>query len=105
MPKAVEETKDKPQAFDDLKAFVQGNPRELKPLVNVHRLTKILLQRTRRITHDWPQRKLVEWLIFCARWPDLVYDVRGCARDEAAAPDAIRRLIDTCDVGGEANRG
>jgi len=46
VPKAVEETKDKPQAFDDLKAFVQGNPRELKPLVNVHRLTKILLQRT-----------------------------------------------------------
>jgi hypothetical protein len=90
------------KAFDDFKDFIEGNPRELKRLINVHRLTKILLQRSEASLTVARQRKLVEWLIFCARWPDLVDDIMRCARDHPNGPDAVQLLIDTCEVGSEA---
>ena len=100
--KNVVDTKDELKALDDFKLFIQGNPRELKRLVNVHRLTKILLQRSEAPLTPARQRKLVEWLIFCARWPDLVDDVMACARNTPEGQDAIQQLIQTCDMGTEA---
>jgi hypothetical protein len=102
VPKTVEDTGDELKAFADFKLFIKGNPRELKRLVNVHRLTKILLQRSEVPLTPPRQRKLVEWLIFCARWPDLVDDVLACARETPQDPDAIERLVDSCDLGVEA---
>ena len=103
VPKNVKDTREELQAFADFKVFVQGNPRELKRLVNVHRLTKILLQRSEVPLTPARQRALVEWLVFCARWPDLVDDVMRSARDAPPAGDAIRRLIETCDLGSAAS--
>ena len=100
--KNVVDTKDELTALDDFKLFIQGNPRELKRLVNVHRFTKILLQRSEAPLTPARQRKLVEWLIFCSRWPDLVDDVMNCAHDTPEGRDAIRQLIETCDVGTQA---
>ncbi|MGH7454956.1 MAG: P-loop NTPase fold protein, partial [bacterium] len=73
--KEVEDTAEELAAFGDYQEFLEDNPREIKRLVNVHRLVKIILQRE-GIT--WPadrQRKLVKWLIFCARWPELLDDL------------------------------
>ena len=100
--KRVADTRDELKAFDDFKDFIQGNPRELKRLVNVHRLTKILLQRSETPLTTARQRKLVEWLIFCAQWPNLVDDAMRWARDNPNGSDAIQQLIDTCDVNGDA---
>ncbi len=90
------------KAFDDFKNFIEGNPRELKRLINVHRLTKILLQRSEASLTIARQRKLVEWLIFCGRWPDLVDDVMRCARDNPTGSDAIQQLIDRPAGGGRS---
>lgn len=73
--KEAEDTADELQTFRDYSDFLDDNPREIKRLINIHRLIKILLQK-----HDtsWPgerQRKLVKWLIFCDTWPDLVDDI------------------------------
>ncbi|HKV30229.1 MAG TPA: P-loop NTPase fold protein [Candidatus Dormibacteraeota bacterium] len=103
VPKNVKDTQEELQAFADFKVFIKGNPRELKRLINVHRLTKVLLQRSEVPMTAPRQRALVEWLVFCAQWPDLVDDVMRCARDAPPATDAIRRLIETCDVGSTAS--
>lgn len=73
--KEAEDTADELQTFVDYSDFLDDNPREIKRLINIHRLIKILVQK-----HDtsWPgqrQRKLVKWLIFCDTWPDLVDDI------------------------------
>lgn len=73
--KEAEDTADELQTFRDYSDFLDDNPREIKRLINIHRLIKILLQK-----HDtsWPgerQRKLVKWLIFCDTWPELVDDI------------------------------
>lgn len=73
---------------------MEDNPREIKRLVNVHRLVKIILQRE-GIT--WPaerQRKLVKWLIFCARWPELIDDLLAEAKNYLAAPSPLNQLLD-----------
>jgi hypothetical protein len=80
----VEDTKDELDALNDFREFLTDNPRELKRLVNVHRLVKILLLRPDAPPTAELQRKLVAWLVFCARWPGLVDDVLRCA---AATPD------------------
>ncbi len=73
--KEAEDTAAELQTFRDYSGFLDDNPREIKRLINIHRLIKILVQK-----HDtsWPaemQRKLVKWLIFCETWPDLVDDI------------------------------
>ncbi len=71
----LEDTPDELGAFNDFQDYLMDNPRELKRLVNAHRLVKILLQGD---GNAWPptrQRQLVKWLIFCSAWPDLVDDV------------------------------
>jgi len=57
--------------------------------VNVHRLVKILIQPAGVSPSIESQRKLVKWLVFCARWPDLVDDVIEYARYERKSADAI----------------
>jgi hypothetical protein len=77
VPKEAEDTAYELQAFRDYNDHLDDNPREIKRLINVHRLIKILLRQ------KWPntvwlgerQRKLVKWLIFCERWPHLVDDI------------------------------
>jgi KAP-like P-loop domain-containing protein len=71
----VEDTADELQAFQDYSDFLEDNPREVKRLINIHRLIKILLQKQKTSWSSERQRKLVKWLIFCERWPHLVDDV------------------------------
>jgi hypothetical protein len=71
----IEDTVDELQAFRDYNVFLEDNPREIKRLVNIHRLVKIFLQRQNTAWPPARQRKLVKWLIFCVNWPDLIDDV------------------------------
>jgi hypothetical protein len=105
VPKEAEDTADELQAFRDYSDYLDDNPREIKRLINVHRLIKILVQQ------KWPktswsgerQRKLVKWLIFCERWPDLVDDVLAKVRraeavglvqqKDALEVDVLRDLV------------
>jgi hypothetical protein len=76
----VEDTPDELKAFLELEEFVADNPRELKRLVNVHRFVKIVLSPDGVAVEKTQQRKLVKWLVFCSRWPDLVDDVLAHAQ-------------------------
>lgn len=92
--KEVEDTAEELAAFGDYQEFLEDNPREIKRLVNVHRLVKIILQRE-GIT--WPaerQRKLIKWLIFCARWPELLDDLLTEAKTDLAAPNPLDQMLD-----------
>jgi hypothetical protein len=57
--------------------------------VNVHRLVKILLLRPDAPPTIEQQRKLVAWLVFCARWPDLVAEVLRCAENRPGEDDCV----------------
>jgi hypothetical protein len=90
----VEDTPDELQAFLDFRRFCADNPRELKRLVNVHRLVKILLQRPDAPLPEESRRKLVKWLVFCAAWPDLVDDALRVARDDPKRSDPLAAFSD-----------
>jgi hypothetical protein len=84
----VEDTGDELGAFLDFLGRGSGNPRELKRLINVHRLVKIVLQRP----GSWSgprQRRLVLWLIICSIWPDLADEVITHADRHPDAPDCL----------------
>jgi hypothetical protein len=85
----VEDTKDELEALNTYREFLTDNPRELKRLVNVHRLVKILLLRPDAPPTIGQQRKLVAWLVFCARWPGLVDDVLECAANDPREEDCV----------------
>jgi hypothetical protein len=92
--KEVEDTAEELAAFGDYQEFLEDNPREIKRLVNVHRLVKIILQRE---GIAWPterQRKLVKWLIFCARWPELLDDLLVETKKHVAALNPLHQLLD-----------
>jgi hypothetical protein len=92
----VEDTVEELKAFDDYKEFLVDNPREVKRLVNVHRLVKILLQ-LRDPNISWPeekQRRLIVWLTFCALWPDLIDDVLRFAKANKNSMNCIRDMVD-----------
>ncbi|MEO6046798.1 MAG: hypothetical protein ABIQ57_04940, partial [Candidatus Kapaibacterium sp.] len=74
------------------------NPREIKRLVNVHRLVKILLQRTDTSSSVRRQRLLTKWLIFCSRWPDLVDDILQHAKENPEAGDSLSMMIDELEI-------
>src|SRR5262249_53552466 len=82
-----------------LKAFLgflpdlSDNPREIKRLVNMHRFVKIVLQgQGRPAPTDEDQRKLVKWLIFCDRWPDLMDKVLKNEKPEPSSGNPIADL-------------
>lgn len=73
----VEDTAVELKMFSAYQTFMEDNPREIKRLVNTHRLIKIILQQ-KYPDMLWPiewQSNLVRWLIFCTNWPDSVDDV------------------------------
>ena len=71
----VQDTKEELEALDASRHLLHDNPRELKRLVNVHRLVKILLQRPEAPPTAAEQRKLMAWLVFCAARPGEVDDL------------------------------
>jgi KAP family P-loop domain len=85
----VQDTKDELDALNAFREFLTDNPRELKRLVNVHRLVKILLLRPDAPPTVEQQRKLMAWLVFCARWPGLVDDVLRCAAGNPQEPNCV----------------
>jgi hypothetical protein len=91
--KEVRDTRDELEAFQTLQVFVSDNPRELKRLVNVHRLVKILLQRPEAPPSDQEQRMLVYWLVFCAGWPHLVEPVLKRAREHPDDRDCVSEVV------------
>jgi hypothetical protein len=105
------EVEDTPHELAELKAlqaFVEDNPRELKRLVNTHRLVKILLQRDGVEESEQRQRKLVTWLVFCAHWrrriDDVVAHAVACAEcDNCVGHVAV--LLDREDLARFAGAG
>jgi hypothetical protein len=87
----AEDTAAELMAYKDFGSFLEDNPRELKRLINVHRLVKILIQLNRpsMVWSQSMQRKLVKWLIFCARWPELIDDVLKQAREQSGKVDCV----------------
>lgn len=90
--KEVEDTKEELEAFAEFTPFISPNPREIKRLVNVHRLVRILLVRQETPLTPAAQRKLVGWLIFCSRWGDLVDDIMRLALAAPAKTNALSAL-------------
>lgn len=88
----IEDTADELEAFHDYLPFLEDNPREIKRLVNIHRLVKIFLQRRNTAWQRDRQRKLVKWLIFCATWPDLIDDI---LKDSESSSE--NRLVDLAE--------
>ncbi|HEX6188367.1 MAG TPA: P-loop NTPase fold protein [Pyrinomonadaceae bacterium] len=70
--KETEDTSHELEAFSDYCGFIDDNPREIKRLINIHRLIKILVQKPNAPLDADRQKKLVKWLIFCDTWPHLV---------------------------------
>jgi hypothetical protein len=88
--KEAEDTADELQAFRDYSDYLNDNPREIKRLINIHRLIKILVQKPNTSWSGERQRKLVKWLIFCDCWPHLVDDVL----DKKNTPESVDILSD-----------
>ena len=90
----VQDTKEELEALHGARELLNDNPRELKRLVNVHRLVKILLQRPEAPPTPEQQRELVAWLVYCAAKPTEVDDL-------------LRRAVESLDeecvveIGGE----
>jgi KAP-like P-loop domain-containing protein len=98
----VEDTSDELEAFLDLQSLLPSNPRELKRIVNVHRLAKMLVQAEKMAWPPEQQRLLVIWIVLCFRWP---VEMRGLLADLPAEPppamsvvDGLRDRIPTDDV-------
>jgi hypothetical protein len=82
--KEAEDTSHELEAFSDYCDFIDDNPREMKRLINIHRLIKILVQNPNIPLNTDRQKKLVKWLIFCDTWPHLVGNVLDEARKTAS---------------------
>lgn len=91
-PRPVPDTGTELRAFLEFQARLDDNPRELKRLVNVHRFVKIVLAKQGRPATEDMQRKLVMWLMFCARWPDVYPQVLAFAREHDGCADCIAAL-------------
>lgn len=96
----VEDTPAELRTFGALAEFLPENPREMKRLLNVHRFVKILLQRPEAPPDDAAQRKLVAWLIFCARWEGCVDPLVDFANRDGRNPsqdclEALEELDDS----------
>lgn len=100
--KPVEDTPTELQAFLQFQRYLGDNPRELKRFVNVHRFVKIVLLQEGRPPSVEIQRKLVKWLVFCDRWPDLVDDVLDHAGAHPECGDCIATALSGVDAPGAA---
>lgn len=72
-------------AFHQLSDLVPTNPRELKRLVNVHRLVRIITKSAGVHPSATEQRLLVGWLLFCFEAPHWAARLVTQARAENAA--------------------
>ncbi len=100
----VLDTVEELQAFENLRYYLKDNPREIKRVVNVHRLVKILLQGAES---NWPpdrQRKLVKWLVFCATWPFLIDDLLEELSALPAGCNCLREFHGKLDVAQNNNQ-
>jgi hypothetical protein len=82
--KEAEDTSYELQAFSDYCDFIDDNPREMKRLINIHRLIKILVQKPDTPLDTDRQRKLAKWLIFCDTWPHLVGNILEATRSSTS---------------------
>ena len=101
-PTRAEDTLSELQAFLDFLPDLSDNPREIKRLVNMHRFVKIVLQgQGRPAPTNKDQRKLVKWLIFCDRWPDLIDKV---LKNEKPEPRSENPIADLAGPDSEAGK-
>jgi hypothetical protein len=90
----VTDTEHELLAFDRLREHLPENPRELKRLVNIHRLVKILVQRPDAPPTKADQQLLVAWLVFCFIYPD---KIQIALADAKAAPPATVQPVTELD--------
>lgn len=90
----VEDTADELGAFDALRDHLMPNPRELKRLLNVHRLVRLLARQGGWRPGPAERRLIVGWLLYCFARPDAAAGLVAAARknpdgtvhDQALAP-------------------
>jgi KAP family P-loop domain len=94
LSREVQDTDVELSTFQDHLRFLEDNPREVKRLINLHRLVKIFLaEKQQLLRRDEEQRSLVRWLIFCARWPDLVNVCLAVAEEEPDSSNILESLM------------
>jgi KAP family P-loop domain len=91
--KEVEDTPEEVVAFRTFQEFLDDNPRDVKRMVNLHRLLKIMLQRQNAQPRPERARKLVKWLVFCERWPALAQPVLQYAASHPQASDTLSEAL------------
>jgi hypothetical protein len=103
----VEDTPHELWAFHQLADLVPTNPRELKRLVNVHRLVKLVLTGAGVRPVHAEQRLLVGWLLFCFDAPVHAAVLVAKARRDAEAsddPEIRDRPVDDSRLNGVLKR-
>lgn len=103
----VEDTPHELWAFHQLADLVPTNPRELKRLVNVHRLVKLVLTGAGVRPVQAEQRLLVGWLLFCFDAPVHAAVLVAKARRDAEAsddPEIRDRPVDDSRLNGVLKR-
>jgi hypothetical protein len=92
-------------AFHQLADLVPENPRELKRLVNVHRLVKIVLTGASVYPSAADQRLLVGWLLFCFDAPvNAAVTVARARRHLGDDPSARGQAVDDARLLGILDR-
>lgn len=76
----VEDTPDELLAFAALREHLPDNPRELKRLVNAHRLVRLLARHGGRRPGPVQRRLIVGWLLFCFTRPAAAAQAVSAAR-------------------------
>ena len=92
--KEAEDTSYELQAFSDYCDFIDDNPREMKRLINIHRLIKILVQKPDTPLDTDRQKKLAKWLIFCDTWPHLVGNILEATKS-STSEDCLLELANS----------
>jgi KAP family P-loop domain len=88
----VEDTADELGAFDALRDHLPASPRELKRLLNVHRLVRLFARQS-----DWrpgpaARRLIVGWLVFCLARPEAAAEVVTKARSDPEGSGVMSEL-------------
>ncbi|MGH3993039.1 MAG: hypothetical protein ACRDSN_11330, partial [Pseudonocardiaceae bacterium] len=78
----VEDTADELAAFQELSEHLPDNPRELKRLINVHRLIRLLARQSGWRPGPADRRLIVGWLLLCFARPDAAEQLINAARED-----------------------
>lgn len=93
---ATRDTRSEIQAFLDYGHCIENNPREIKRIINIHRLMKLLLQSRGTPDGGWTEKRqiqLVRWVLFCVGWHNYASDLMNDRLHISTDEDVIDIII------------